>query len=189
LNEFNGAANNVTAASARYDYTKLFHSYAGLSAFNTNGFVIAYPTPGEAVNAPIPDAVNKNVRKSRKYIFIPESIATNEDVTQRVQWKRDTDKANALMYTCSIVGFTAEQDNILWKPNLLVNVVDDFAGVRGQFLITNVEYHFAAGITNGATCDLTMVSQEAYRLESEQNSRETEENVMGLGFVINDAQA
>jgi prophage tail gpP-like protein len=184
LNEEGSELNNILNASARYDYSKLFNTYNGICSSNPNGALSVVQTPEEMSNNPIKPAVNKDIRKSRQYYFIPEAIATVEDVNLRVQWKRDTDKAQALVYACTIDGIIAREDGILWAPNLLVNVVDIFAGVNGQFLITSVVHHISRD--GGATTDLVMVSQDAFRLESEQNARDASENILGLGYVVDD---
>ena len=187
LNELNSEKNNISEGQAIYDFSKVFYSYTGYSTINPNSAQDAITTPYQAMNLPIKPAYNTSLpprRHTRKYIFLPESISTVDDMNKRVQWQADTDKANAMMYACKVAGFTAETDGVLWKPNMLVNVVDTFTGVNGQFLILSVRYEFAPGNTGGATTSLTMVSPEAFKLQSDKEQEQAVVSVLGKGFVI-----
>lgn len=108
-------------------------------------------------------ATDSQIRSSRQYEFLSEETLTQAECTQRAAEESNIARAHSTEYTCVVQGF-AQQDGTLWDFGQLVNLRDDFANMRGQFLVRDVTYNFSL---DGSTTKLTLVPPDAYQVVAE----------------------
>ena len=114
-------------------------------------------------------SIDDQVRRSRQYAFCPTVSYENESANNRAIWENNIRRAQSLIYNCTVAGFNADQDDEIWKVNRLVLVNDTFADISEEMLIDSVSYNVSVG--GGETCDLKLVSKDAYQLQSKKDLR------------------
>lgn len=155
------ANNNVTAASSRVGQQGRFNVYVcrtqGDIGFDINNL------DADSASDISGTATDSQIRASRRYEFLSEETLTEDECKNRAAEESNIIRAHSTEYTCTVQGF-AQQDGTLWDFGQLVNVRDDFANVRGQFLIRDVTYNFSL---DGSTTKLTLVPPDAYQVVAE----------------------
>lgn len=168
LNEKDGLNNNVVKWSITINHQDRFNTYAVRSQDNF-GFNEFADYAGDGVERS-GLAIDDQIRKSRYFeIQTPES-SDQKEVSQTSIELANLRIANAMEYICTIPGLSQNNGQV-WNFGQLVNVRDDFAGIRGVFMIKSVEYSINLG--SGSFVSLTLVTPESYqvRLPTEKDNR------------------
>lgn len=169
--------NNILKSTLKIDYSKRFYKYVAKAQLNPvmEGFTTAPKDVADQEG----QAIDSVIRSSRLLEFNSEESMDSFSSTDRAVWEKNMRIGAALNYTATVVGNTA--DTILWEPNTIVRVFDEFARVNGDMLIKDVKYDFS--LNGGSTTTLTMVRPEAFTLELEQAQREAEKKDIGDDFI------
>lgn len=159
-NVVGATGNNILSASWSYDTTGRYNIYRFKSGLNP----VALNTAGAASISTI---VNQSglisdtqIRAGRQLVIVAELSSSDEQMESRATWEANIRKARGRVYSAVVEGFTHK--NGVWKPNTLVNIVDDFAGVSAQMLINSVSFNL--DLRNGSTTTLSFVERNAYTL-------------------------
>lgn len=122
------------------------------------------------------DGVNRNaividnaIRKSRYLEIIAEQSMNDAECRARAEEEINIRRSRSLTYTATVAGFKSNKGQV-WDINNLVNIQDDFAGVRGLFLIKEVSY--SSDLTSGDITALTCVAPDAYKTISTPSKSE-----------------
>jgi len=107
-----------------------------------------------------------DIRQSRTLNKIASHVATLKDLKERVKWEKEIRRVNSFNYTIKVPEFLAQEDGLIWQPNMLVAIIDDFTGYDDFGLIKSVTYE--ADTTNGRITTLNIVQKDAYTLEEER---------------------
>lgn len=182
LHKFNNNTNNIKSSSSTFDFTERFGTYKGFSQGNPVAYIDVPQTAQQITNRRGKTSQDPAVRSSRQFSFVSEKSTSDQDLQNRTIWEANIRRAKSKVYNCRVQGFTAEKDGIVWKPNILVQVDDDFANTHGVFLIKDVSYTFA--IDGGSITDLTLITKDAFTLQAEQDARNSRANTQGKGFVV-----
>lgn len=157
---------NILSSSASYDDSKRFYKYIIHAQCNTSNagniddFGDMPPDKETYITASV---IDDQVRKTRIYNFMSDvAYINNSDLQDRVNWQANNRKYEAFRYTASLQGFLAAQDNIIWRPNVLVNVLDDSTGIFDTLLISSVKFDYSVA---GSTTTLEMISRDTFSLE------------------------
>jgi len=102
------------------------------------------------------------IRSSRIFDFQAEHPSDSDQCVNRAKWEANYRRAKSFDYYCTTPGFTAVLDGFIWRPNLLVKVIDDFADVNADLLVEQVRY--ISSLDKNET-KLTLVTQDAYQPE------------------------
>ena len=122
------------------------------------------PQVGNAID---PDVI----RTTRKYTSIGSSAMSSSDCVNRAIWEANIRKTRGFSYSCEVTGFRQNLNDIgslgyagnpLWKPNQLVYVFDEFAGIDDELLIKSVNY--TQDFNGGSVTKLELVDKLAYSL-------------------------
>ncbi len=111
---------------------------------------------GKAVD----DVINRDVTK----VIIADSVSDLETANKIAQFEINKRRSDSMQYNCTVYGFRAENGE-LWKPNLLVSIIDVNASINAVMLLKRVRYSFTP--TGGSTTDLTFVSSDSYSLKTQ----------------------
>jgi prophage tail gpP-like protein len=153
--------NNVVSFTSRVSQQMRFNTYLcrtqGDIAFDINNLNTLEATDITGV------ATDSQIRDSRRYEFLSEETLTQPECVSRAAEESNIARAHSTEYTCTVRGFE-QQDGTLWDFGQIVNLRDDFANMRGQFLIRDVAYNFSI---DGSTTTLTLVPPDAYQVIAE----------------------
>jgi len=171
--------NNIKNASVRYSFQDRYHSYK-IKSMTTQG----NQTSSGASNAAGSDVIINSIsttpqvgsatdpeilRPTRKYTAIGSTAMTSSDCKNRAKWEANIRKARGFSYSCEVTGFRQNLNEIgslgfsanpLWKPNQLVYVFDEFAGIDDELLIKSVNY--TQDLNGGSITKLELVDKQAY---------------------------
>jgi prophage tail gpP-like protein len=168
--------NNILASSSSYDGTGRFRTYT----MAAQGSPLALQDAGGMGSQATDQAAaitDSDIRTGRQFVLQPETAMVRTDALARAKWEANLRKARGRLYSATVQGFRTYPGGPLWEVNTVVPVVDDFAGIYGDMLISGVSY--AQDEQQGSTTTLTLVPTNAYTLEL--NEPKTEE--VGIGFL------
>lgn len=159
LNEKDGMMNNVISWKMEYSHQDRYNLYRVRSEDNFGSNDDA-DYAGDGVDRS-GDAIDPEIRRSRYCEKqAPESSDDTEVVETAIELANVT-KALASTYECTVAGI-AQPNGTIWDFGQLVSVSDDFAGLKGTFLVKAVR--FEIDTKRGSTTHLTVVPPEAYRV-------------------------
>lgn len=175
-NVVGGNENNIESASVSYDSTERFNKYISksqlnITAINFSGAVGAK----DIVSQKSPVVVDEETRASRQLVIQAESASSDQQNQKRAQWEANIRKSRSKVYSTSISNFS--EDGILWRPNQLVSINDDFSGINAQMLVNTVT--FVQDIS-GSNTTIALVDRDAYTLRLNEPS---EGNSVGAGLT------
>jgi prophage tail gpP-like protein len=156
---------NIKKTQAVWDNSKQFYKYIVVCQGNASSAGVdenAYFKPLDDANI-FKIAYNSDIRKSRVQYFNAETSMTPENAQKRVVWQAKVNRGKAFKYTCEVQGFTAQLDNKIWRPNVLVTVIDPFQLVKSQLLISSVSYTF--NINEGSKTVIELITKDAFSAE------------------------
>lgn len=105
-------------------------------------------------------ATDSNIRTTRRKIITMETASQSKSLNSLAQWNVNLRRAKGSRYSCKVVGFYSGDD--IWQPNILVNIVDYTAQVKGNFLIQGVEFSQSL---QGSFTTLDIVERGAFSAE------------------------
>lgn len=176
-NQVNGDFNNVLEGSVSYDTTGRFNTYKFASSLNPTSLIFAGNTPLEKVVSQSGTATDSDIRKGRQLILISEDPFSDKQNEDRAKWEANIRKARGRVYSVTVSGYETLTKQ-LWDINMVVPVVDDFAGIDARMLINSV--NFSENLNSGATSSLGLVNEEAYSLTlSEPRSEKIASGLFG----------
>ena len=172
-----GELNNILSAYVEYDDTQRFYKYIIKStenptALNKGGGIFNYNTMTNITGT----ALDKQVRQSRIKVITSEENINTETANKRAIWEANIKNSRAFNYICNVAGFYYNEDNI-WKPNLLVNVVDDYCDIISLLLLKRCVYNLS--LDGGSTTELTFGLKNSFTLETELKARDRGVNITG----------
>lgn len=171
LKNVSGAVdNNILKATLSIDDSKRFNYYVVHGQLNPTEFLFA-ETPSNISNQK-GIAKDKDIRNSRKIEMNAEESSDSFSSQDRAVWEKNLRIGAAYNYTATVAGNSVK--GALWIPNTLVKVIDDFAQVNAELLISDVQYEY--DVYSGSLTTLTMIKPEALTMEIEQKQREANRN-------------
>jgi len=184
--------NNIISRQLSIDFTKRYHKYIlesqGSAAISDLSFLDDQNNKQTVLNAVTSvkaTALDNEIRNSRQYAFSPAATYINETAKNRAIWEVNIRRAQSIVYTCTVQGFTPASDNDIWDVNRLIIVDDKFADIAQEMLIDSVTYK--VDLNSGETCDLKLVSKDAYQLQAQKDLRtsSTDQNATDFSFLDN----
>lgn len=201
-NIINGTANNIKSATVNYDYTKRFNKYTLQSGQNPTNHDVNYSGTSEASTE---DAVGTDysgvlssvaeqtgefsdpeIRNTRTTEIIAKTTDNTVNLDDLAEWTANLARARSREYSAVVVGYFQDAaQTMVWKPNILVKVVDNFAKIDATLLIKSVEYKLS--LDNGSTTTICLVDSDSYTLqlqiESETEKKKKRSNTLGNDIV------
>lgn len=149
-----GADNNVTKGSATYSHRERYSQYtirgqaAGTDEWNATDAAEA-----QAV------ATDKNVTRYRPLLVVAEGQTDNAVAHDRARWERSTRAGASVALTYTVPGWRQTQGGPLWRPNMVVNVRDDYLKYYGDLVVAEVTFSMSE---NESTTTLSLGPAEAF---------------------------
>jgi prophage tail gpP-like protein len=164
--------NAITSCSINIDKDKLFHTY---------GYVSDVSSQNAKANKPVFKSgvvIDPKVRKTR---ISYENIRVEEDKSlalKKIKWRKSV--AEGSQKTISLTTpWLLNNRRELWQIGDYVDYTNDYIGVVGIYLISDVEYSFS--VDGGTRCSLTLTDPKALLQEppdavtTKQNKRELQQ--------------
>ncbi|AOY00096.1 phage baseplate assembly protein [Jeongeupia sp. USM3] len=107
------------------------------------------------------DARDTGMGRRRVLMLTQSGDATAATCSERARFERDVRAAKSMEAEYTVVGWR-QQDGALWRPNLLVKVVDPLIGFNAELLIVEAEYSLS---DEGLLCRLRVGLPDGYRPE------------------------
>lgn len=155
-------SNNVSSCSFIQSQAMRFNSYLCRSQDNFGfGFLGDYAGDGTDRKQTATDA---QIRSTRYKEIQAEEAMDETACGKRAAEEGNVRRANGTTYTASVPG-VAMADGNLWDFGQFVDVIDDYAGISGTFLIKSVEY--AVDTTRGTRTQIECCPPDAYQVTAE----------------------
>lgn len=103
-------------------------------------------------------AVDNAVQAQGVLTIISENIVDIAGCQVQANWEVNKRRADSIKYDCSVFGFAFKGD--VWKKNVLVDVDDDFAGIKSRMMIRSLRFSFSDD--GGSTTDLNLTTPDAF---------------------------
>ena len=174
--------NTIKEAVVTYDHTERYNKYIFVTQANHS----ADPKSTEKVSKAThrrSQAVDDEIRTSRQYVAIDEGSAKEPTIKDRATWEKNLRKAKSFKYRCTHVAHSPySHDGTPYKPNSLVTVKDEWAGISTDLLVVTVTLRLS--VFNGSTTELELLPREAFELlrsEKAQSESAPEDKKKGGG--------
>lgn len=177
LHKINGLSNNVTAYSFRKAQQNRFNRYVCRSQDNF-GFSDSADYSGEGTDRK--NEVSDNQIRASRYLEIQAEESMDEaECKERASEEANIRRASGQEYSASIAG-NKQSDGIVWDFGQFVDSDDDFADMKGNFLIKTVEW--AVDIRQGSKTKLVCVPPDAYQVTAEAPPESARSSSTGTNF-------
>jgi prophage tail gpP-like protein len=162
----------VTSTTVNIDKQNLFHTYGYVSDVSSQKARAGKPVFGSG------GVTDPAIRKTRVSY---ENIRVEEDKSlalRKIKWKKSVAEGSQKTLTTTTPSLLNNR-NALWRIGDYVDYTNDYIGVVGIYLITDVEYSFA--VDRGTSCTLTLADPRAILPEppdavtDKQNKRELQQ--------------
>lgn len=162
LHKQGGLNNNVTSYSFRQSIQGRFNKYVCRSQDNVGFDEFAkWFNGGVNRNGNVTDS---QIRSTRYLEFQAEQTMDDKTCAERAAEESNLRRALGINYTASVPGAT-QSNGVVWDFGQFVFVDDEYAGIRGTWLIKSVEY--AIDVSAGTRTQLTLVPPDAYQVTPE----------------------
>lgn len=168
--------NNVLSATLRDNKADLFNRYTANSQLNPVNL-----KPGSNAKHITDQASSRFdtfIRKSRVFEFNAEESSDAFTLHDRAGWEANIRRARAKTYTAKVQGHSA--GGVVWEPNRLHRVDDDFTETHAKLLLKSVTYNY--DLSGGSSTMLGFTNKFAYTLKVQQTARDASTNEFGEDF-------
>jgi prophage tail gpP-like protein len=160
----------IKDVKVHYDNSKRFYKYIVNTQTNLAGATTSLEEDDfepEQVVHKSSVAYDEGARKSRimNLMASEESYANTKDLQNRANYEANIRRARAFSYVVTVQGFTPINDpKTIWKPNLLVQVIDDYSGpLVKKLLVKEIDYSYE--VKTGSICRITLVDPDSYSVD------------------------
>ncbi|MCP4088202.1 MAG: hypothetical protein GY746_00185, partial [Gammaproteobacteria bacterium] len=149
--------NNVKSWDIKYSYTTRYNKYACNSQDSFGQDPLADSSgDGTSRAAYVTDST---IRAGRFLEIKAEESMTDAQCSKRANEEANLRRARSTVYTAIVAG-TQQADGSNWNLGDLVTVQDDFAGLKGEYLIRALEYSIS--VSGGSNTRITIAPVDAY---------------------------
>ena len=123
-------------------------------------------------------ARDADVGRHRPTVLMAKTQSGGASVQVQAEWRMRVARAKSEALSYRVLDWRAGKDDRLWRPNELVSVNDQLAGIGGDMLIASVVYSYSP---DGAVTRLELVGPEAYDLEPIEPRQRARRNARRAG--------
>jgi len=182
-NKINGQFNNIKSAIINYTSNGLFNKYIMRSQLNPAALSFGADVTLSNIPNQEGEAIDDTIRSSRQMEISSNSSDNNVDLGNLAIWNRNIRRARSTDFSIVVQGFHQDINNtILWKPNELVKVDDEFSDINSTLLIKSVEYNL--GLDTGSTTTIQLVASNSYTLQAQIDEASARANQEGQNLVF-----
>lgn len=156
---------NILSASGVLDTSERFSLYV-VKGQNTSVKTL----DGELESHAEARTTDSQVTRYRPLVVMAETGANNASAMDRAVWEANVRLGRSAIATITVFGWRQMLNGPLWRPNQLVGIKSAYLRMNGDMLIRQVTYKRTAN--DGTTCDLDIVSPQAFSPEPPDKSKE-----------------
>lgn len=161
------AKSTILNASVDWDFTKRFHKYVLSTQLNPVNLSIvhdlAHPDADQQTSVAT-TSYDEGIRTTRTLNFIQSENSYNnlKYMQNRAEYEKNFRLSRSFIYNATVQGFSPINDpSLVWRPNYLVKVQDDYCDVDSTLLINSVKFNYS--IDNGSTTTLELIDKDSYK--------------------------
>ena len=145
--------NNVLQSNALYSYRDRYSEYIvkGQAVGTDDVF-------GDDAAAVTAKATDGGTPRKRVLILPADTQSTTAGARERAEWEAAVRRGKSLRASYTLQGWR-QADGTLWRPNMIVSVLDDLNRVSGDLLISEVSYSLGE---DGRKVTMSVVPPEAF---------------------------
>lgn len=149
---------NILKARGQFSNQDRFSQYIVLGQSPGNDYIApAMITAGKGV------AYDKGITRYRPLVIMANVVDAGMEIYQtRANWEATVRMGRAWRHVVTVQGWR-DANGVLWQPNSMSHLADDFLGIHGPVLISGVRYLLSED--QGTTCELTLTRQAAFDTE------------------------
>ncbi|QRM55152.1 hypothetical protein [Sinorhizobium sp. BG8] len=114
-------------------------------------------------------ATDSSVSRDRPLVLQHEGESTTDRMKKRAEWQAKRAAGNAATAEITVTGWR-DSAGIIWTPNFLVYVEDDWIGINGSMLIKAVTLSQTGDGEDGTTATLSLADPRGYGGENPRGS-------------------
>jgi len=165
INQKDGTQNNVLRGSFYVDHSQRYHTYTILSQGNAIGEInldLDLASPADMANRSF-TVTDTEIRSSRVFNKNSEKSANQDQCEAECKWNTNIKRARSFAYTATVAGHVMSPNTDIWRTNVVVHVIDDFADLPSAYLlISDLTFNYSE---EGSTTDITCVTSDAFTLQ------------------------
>lgn len=168
--------NNILSATLRNNQADNFNTYIASSQLNPAN--LAPGSNAKFITEQSAARFNTFIRNTRRLEFNAEESSDSFTLHDRAGWEANIRLARAKTYTAKVQGHSA--DDVVWEPNRLHRIDDDFTETHALLLLKSVTYNY--DLQGGSTTMLGFTNKFAYTLKVQETARDANTNEFGEDF-------
>ena len=173
--------NNVKNASINYDFTRRYNKYFVRSQGSLAALIRVDSSEEmglDTIESKEGSAIDDIIRPSRSIEIQSETSATVASDIERAKWEANIRRTRSLIYNCNLNHLFVDSANkVIYEPNKLIRVKDDFCDIDATMLIQSVSYNMS--VDSGTSVDLTLVPKDSYQPEPSPDGTDLKFNPVG----------
>ena len=157
IHKLNNPTNNVLSYTLKVSEAERFSSYLCRSQ---NNLSMPVPLADKTTKVDLSNEIIDDYPRKSRYLEIQaeETMFTNNLLDRAIE-EKNIRKALGTLYTCTVQGHS-QSNGVPWDFGQFVTINDDFAGMRGSYLIKEVE--FTVDTQRGGRTKLTCCPPDGY---------------------------
>lgn len=168
INILNSDENNVLSSEYSLDNSERFHTYVVKSSLNPTNNEVEESAEVIVNQSGKVTGVDDEVRSTRRTEIVVNGNINSNFCFKRAEWEYNIRRANSIIYTCTIQGHSF--NGIIWRPNKIVQIRDDFCNLHVNMLIKSVTFEYS--LEQGSTTTIECVPKDSYTLKTKIESSE-----------------
>jgi prophage tail gpP-like protein len=151
-----GDGGNILSAKRTRNHSERYSQYLALGQRQGTDALSA-----DDRSAPKALVTDPEITRYRPKVIVAEQQGDPASLQARAGWQATVAKARSLKIEVTVQGWSV--DGVLWRPNTLVDLRDDWLRCDGRYLIEQVT--LCRGSNSGTTAQLVLVPPDAYTPE------------------------
>ena len=175
----NSSANTqptIKEASFEVDNTKRFYQYILNTQVSTSGIIglkeIKQINAAQKTTTTSKPAYDTDIRHTRIFNLMSDEQGdvSKKELDNRAIWEANFRKSRSKVYKAKVQGFRPINDpDIIWKPNLLVKVIDQYCDIPEELLVASVTYNY--DLSAGSTTQLELIDKQSFTVDIFQTKK------------------
>jgi len=175
---------NIKSFSVEYNTVERYNKYTLRAQASIPGLDLGGGgTASTDVTGQAGVAVDSSIRATRVLEINASGTAMSTGtLLDRAKWEANIRRSRSMTYRATVQGWYRNQAQSLFlRPNRLIRVRDDMAGIDAVLLIKEVTYRYS--ITGGATSDVVCTTKDAYSLDVVRPQKTKRRQKMGVNIA------
>ena len=154
--------NNIISQSWTVNASQVFNKYIHRGQLDPRALNFAGTSGVASVENQGAEVVYSGAREGRQQVVVESASYSSDELKDRAKWASQLALARAVVFNCVAKGHRDEND-ILWKSNVLVQINSDVADITRKMLISSLT--FSQGEGSPTTTSFKFVEENVYTID------------------------